>query len=1024
MKNIKVVEYQELYAAKIADMWNKSSENWGGYDSLKTDQDVINETRNSGDLNVYLALDEEEVVGYCSFSEYRQDEGACYIPLLNVRPDYHGKKVGKDLVLKAVDRAINSDWPRLDLYTWPGNTKAVPLYKKCGFFWEKRDDTTHLMNFIPHVLKTEAVKDYFNVLDWYKDSNRVIEVKTDGRKENDFEYFQYSWKKDDVSLCMEYERKGRGLRLIETNDYIVKATIKDQKLVFGKSYKINYEILNKSGKELHIKIKGYDDKNIKFNLDKEITVTDNEIIEGEFFVGEIKEEQSIWRTHPCVSSEIYINGKKSEFKLGIEPKFPVKMKMIIPDKANYKDVISKGYLDIENSFDEDITLNFNLQNSKIVEFINNSIELNIKAKEKISIQVEYKVKDFGFYSEDLNISIKLKDEEIKYTKKLNAAFKGIHGKFYGENDDDWMIFNGKYTVKLHKLNNAIVTSDHDHCEFETALLYPKLGMPYSLEFSKKKPDSVEYIIEDDVVIMEAIYNSRDFNNIKLISVIKLYPNGIIENYYEVYNKSESESSNDIHLSCNIFHSIADSYIPYDNKVIKIKGTDGAELSYWDNEKLTENWLFSKHESVSRGINWSDYYKLDFNGWYISLSCNLGKIKGNDFIKTESTFITWGSFSTWKEFRSFAMKNNKLKEASLIDDLHFEINNGNPFVKDVIDIRIKDYKKYNLEGKIKIKSENHIIDKIKEEIDTIDNEINLSAPINSTKNSMDIIKLKVDSKTKEIKKYKAVFKVTDNCIQTNTYKENNMDIYEADNGIIKIKAAPNFSNCLYSIIYKENEWLDTSYPTPKANAWWNPWSGGMCFKPVSLSYESTLKEKREVEFVKIKDNFNNEWEGIKISLTINENEKYKGLKLNQYFLMLPNAPIVLTTTEIEQNTGRYFNDERFVREIYLKSAHELTDSYFKISNEDTKYKCGVTEQEIFTHLPVVYGGNDREDKMIVLKNSDEGVYAYTSLNVTANFNEIRLSIENNSKVFSPSDFIIFNKKEIDPKLLNDFKNIKF
>jgi hypothetical protein len=75
-------------------MWNKSSVSWGGSNVVTTEEDIIQEHESSIHLNVYLAVDGDEVVGYCSFSEYKEDEGALYIALLNVRPDYHGKKVG------------------------------------------------------------------------------------------------------------------------------------------------------------------------------------------------------------------------------------------------------------------------------------------------------------------------------------------------------------------------------------------------------------------------------------------------------------------------------------------------------------------------------------------------------------------------------------------------------------------------------------------------------------------------------------------------------------------------------------------------------------------------------------------------------------------------------------------------------------------------------------------------------------------------------------------------------------------
>ena len=137
MHDIKLVEYERKYAAALAEMWNKSAENWGGEGIQKNEESMAREMEVSVNLKAWLALAGEEVVGYCGFSEYREDEGASYIPLLNVRPDYQGQKVGKLLVLKAVEEACRCPWPRLDLYTWPGNTKAVPLYKKCGFFWEE-----------------------------------------------------------------------------------------------------------------------------------------------------------------------------------------------------------------------------------------------------------------------------------------------------------------------------------------------------------------------------------------------------------------------------------------------------------------------------------------------------------------------------------------------------------------------------------------------------------------------------------------------------------------------------------------------------------------------------------------------------------------------------------------------------------------------------------------------------------------------------------------------------------------------
>ncbi|NOR45620.1 MAG: GNAT family N-acetyltransferase, partial [Candidatus Delongbacteria bacterium] len=163
MSEINIVEYDPSYAKKVAEMWNRSSghEGWNGEVFNNTEESVKRNEAKSTDINLFLAETDDKIVGYCTLKEYSEDIGALYIGLLNVEPDYMGKKIGKMLVLRSVERTIELGYPRLDLFTWGGNTKAMPLYKKCGFFWEEMDRATHLMDFIPSVLQEDIFKEYF-----------------------------------------------------------------------------------------------------------------------------------------------------------------------------------------------------------------------------------------------------------------------------------------------------------------------------------------------------------------------------------------------------------------------------------------------------------------------------------------------------------------------------------------------------------------------------------------------------------------------------------------------------------------------------------------------------------------------------------------------------------------------------------------------------------------------------------------------------------------------------------------------
>ncbi|GAA3413448.1 hypothetical protein ACFFNY_02025 [Paenibacillus hodogayensis] len=92
MNSLTIVPYRPELAAAVADMWNASRDGWGGGSSMKTAEQIRQEETRSDALVVYLAMEGETVAGYCSLGEYKEEAGALYIPLLNVRPEYQGKK--------------------------------------------------------------------------------------------------------------------------------------------------------------------------------------------------------------------------------------------------------------------------------------------------------------------------------------------------------------------------------------------------------------------------------------------------------------------------------------------------------------------------------------------------------------------------------------------------------------------------------------------------------------------------------------------------------------------------------------------------------------------------------------------------------------------------------------------------------------------------------------------------------------------------------------------------------------------
>lgn len=1039
MENLNIIEYKPAYAKKVAEMWVKSSEGWNGGLENTTEETVLADLEGSTSINTYLAECNGEILGFCDFSEYLEDEGALYVKTLNVRTDYHRKGIGRTLIGKALERTIELGWPRLDLYTWSGNTKSIPLYKRCGFFFENRMDITHLMNFIPYVMKTEAVEQFFKDIDWYEDLKRTINMEPDGREENGFEIYEYIWEQGEKRLRMEFEKTGRGLRLIETEDYLISVSIPKQDLVFGKEYKIKYELINKSGKELKVQIRGVDDKNIKYAFKKDLEVTEKEFLEGSFYVGEGSEEVKSHVTHPTVHSEVLINGKKADFKLGILPKCPAKISLkgteSFPYDADvecYKNIKSEIYLDIENNFEEAVSFSFKLINNENIDFLENEFNISMNSKEKKSLKAAYILKNYGMYSEEIAINATLKNSStFEFRKNLRTVFKGREGAFGGETDEFYIIVNGPFSIKQSKINNKIYIREFETHDEKIFLNVPKLGKPFSSEFMNIKVSKAEwYKAEEGTMILKTTCMSKQFNNLEVTSVVRLSANGIVEHYHEVYNNSEKQVHEDISLiQGTAFYMLSRGIIPVDNKIVQIENMEHEGIQEFNLDRITENWIFSETSSITKGFFWSKVLKPKMDDHFIGFEHNLGKLTPKSRVKTEAIKFAINTFRKWQEFRNFVLKEKSSEDIKTVSDLEIIVNQGNPFVLESFKLNLLEHKKYPLNGEIAISSEKKLINNLTEVIHDGDKakvgDIMLEAKENGV---FDIIDIKVDLDTTSYTKRKAVFIVKNDKIKEEILKEQDHEIYCAHNGVMQIKLSPSFSPALYSMNYRDCEWLESSFPSPKPKSWYNPWVGGILNLPEGIGLRNVLEEDIKAEFAVLKDSFGNEWRGIKSSFTITKACEHQNLEFNEYFLMLPGVPVLCHTTKIVQNSGSFMHRKRLANMNFFNVLKEdIKNNYAIIKDrkvDKVKYKGG-NEAEFFTDGSILFGNKNIKEKLQLFTEFEKASpMLQLSIHDTASFICEKVSAANGSSIFTTPIFYIFTDDIIDDELLKDFRNIHF
>ncbi|MEN2467958.1 GNAT family N-acetyltransferase [Ornithinibacillus sp. JPR2-1] len=1027
--DIKIVKYDESYAARVAEMWNHSRDGWGGANTVDTEESVLLRERNSTNIHTFLALEGDKVVGYCGFSEYRDDEGALYIPLLNVRDDYHGKKIGKQLLLTALEEAIHLKWPRLDLYTWPGNTKAVPLYKRCGFFWEERDDTTHLMNFMPTVLHTEAVADFFKDANWYDISTREIEVKPDGRVENEFHYYEYAWKKENQTLRMEFERTGRGIRLIETDDYYIAATIPEHQLVFGNHYPIQYTIKNKSAKALQVELKGENDKNIEYSIEKSINVTDEiEVVEN-FYIHPIEEEQNSLRTHPSVKTKIRINGKEATFKLGILPKYPAQVTAHYQEDIAFLGNENIFYLDIVNNYSEKIHFEVTFPDSPIMEIKAEKIQLEMNPKERKSVPVPFIVTGYGFYEAALPIkAIKENGEIVEFSRFIGIPIRGIGAKFFGIDEEMVHLYNGQYFAVLNKKDNTIDMGRKKQ-ESSIQVMTPKLGKPYSEEMAKAKYNQIQFMDENGTIGAKISYEIAAFPSITLHLILKLSSEGLVENYYEVENKREVETAESIFVNQPIYFGLEKAVIPYQGEMVEMTDSIGNSYEYWKDTHITENWIFAKEGSDPLGICWDSTSKIHFDSWFHYFEHDLGKIGPRSSLVTKPVVFSLGAFHDIESFRAYANKASFSKKVKPVNHVRLSLQNNNPFLQGGKGYaKVTDYKSNYLHGEISLSHLNQeelVVGKIDRKEKKTEWIAELSAndiPSISTVK----VKASLDATIQDLETL-VISHGKGECLQEieNVY---GMDSWRVNNGVVEIKATPEFFPALHSLTYKGHEWLDSSFPKLQPNLWWNPWAGGISSRLTSIRPYSLSKETTKADFAKLVDNKGNEWQGIKLSTIVEQNKEYKGLTMHQYFLLLPGAPILCHVSEIEQHTGKLFHDKAWQSIAFVKPDAVMANNWVNLQDKAgnwMKVVAGKDENDISVDRNMIIGcHNSKEHLQFIsnVENTKREMYINKQVMLTSVWE--RLYVPTGSTYFTTPNFYLFNDFIINDKAQHDLQEISF
>jgi GNAT superfamily N-acetyltransferase len=251
--------YAEVDAPAVATLWRESAVEWPGGGPFggrhATAEGVRHEQRARHPLETFIAWRDDPVsgsaiaVGYCSLLAQPDDATATYVGLLTAHPAWHGQGVGRDLLMAAISRTIEVGRDRVDLHTWSGNLKAVPLYKKVGFFWVP-DTSVRMANFLPMLMRVGSVRSFFERTgaDWYADSVRTLDLSPDRDTCGTTEVYRYAWQRDGARLEATIDRHANALVALATPNLEVGIAIDDTRVPTGTERTATFRIAVPDGR--------------------------------------------------------------------------------------------------------------------------------------------------------------------------------------------------------------------------------------------------------------------------------------------------------------------------------------------------------------------------------------------------------------------------------------------------------------------------------------------------------------------------------------------------------------------------------------------------------------------------------------------------------------------------------------------------------------------------------------------------------------------------------------------------------
>ncbi len=591
-------------SARLAECLNSfdDSDSWPGgftHGNPFTAQRIYDDMSKRTAIRRMVAYIDDKIVGYCDLCYPELDPEASYVGLLGANPAYQGQGFGKALLVEAAETAAKFDKRRVDLHTWGGNLKALPLYKRTGYNWVP--GTRVLMeSHIPGIIGCEFFKEFFERHYWYDSFKREIKQEMDTISEDGIGVFKYYFEGengDSLDITVDREAKGICGFVLKMDGTTISADVRPEKhtgfIGFGTS-KVKMRIQNETDKTISYSVLVSPDDYVSIDV---LGATSGDI--------DVGQETEVLADYVILPKASHLDRQatpdtkietQAEWSLTIDGKSINLYSGVIPNEAVS---LSVGPRFPTLSLGETKEIIVGLRTNTELEIAEKSVfappdgtelekrifEFKIKAGEDTHIPLKVTadaVDQSTLITMETSVYITEESREILVTQRpLNVGIFGTAGALaYESLEDSYILETETFRFKMNKQPPMVVKSIEHKISGRSYggwCLMPRIGYPFPTGGSEweRKKFNVTLRNERDYAEIELVADSGDRPGLRLTITLRAYAGQeLLEMSTELANLGSSTLKNlGIRVGGWMAFYFDAMYIPLNNEIYRMNSQE-------------------------------------------------------------------------------------------------------------------------------------------------------------------------------------------------------------------------------------------------------------------------------------------------------------------------------------------------------------------------------------------------------------------------------------------------------------------